>query len=181
MARNKTAAMAAYAGVMSALSVCIMLTGGVIPIATYVSPMLASLLLYPLRREFGRPCAWTAWGAVALLTLLLGLDREAAFFYIFVGFWPIVREDVEAHVPPGPVRTAAKTVIFALLVGAMYAFLCFVLRLDAVVSEFGEMGMALTAAFMVLMCVCLLLYDRLLGILSVWYVKKLRPKLPMLR
>ncbi len=172
--------MTAYSGVFSALSVCIMLLGGVIPVATYAAPLLASALLVPLRDEFGRPCAWTSWGAVTLLILLLGLDREAALFYAFTGFWPILREDADARIPSGVLRFAVKTAVFALMIGGMYALLCLVIRADAVLAEFGEMGTALTAAFLVLLCLCLHVWDRVLGRLTVIYRKRLRPKLPMI-
>ena len=179
--KRRAAAMAAYSGIFCGLSVCVMLLGGVIPVATYAAPLLASVFLVPLRDEFGRSCAWTCWGAVTLLALLLGLDREAALFYAFTGFWPIVREDVNIRLRPGPVRFALKTGIFALMIGAMYSLLCLVLRVDAVVSEFGEMGTVMTAAFFALLCLCLHLYDLALGPLVLRYRKKLRPKLPMIR
>ena len=114
------------------------------------------------------------------MTLLLGLDREAALFYAFTGFWPIVREDVNARVRPGPVRFVLKTVFFTLMIGGMYSLLCLVLRVDAVVSEFGEMGTVMTAAFFTLLCLCLHLYDRVLGVIVLRYRKKIRPKLPMI-
>lgn len=180
-AGRRAAAMTAYSGIFCGLSVCVMLLGGVIPVATYAAPLLASVFLVPLRDEFGRPCAWTCWGAVTLLALLLGLDREAALFYAFTGFWPIVREDLNARVRPGPARFILKTGIFVLMIGAMYSLLCLVLRVDAVVSEFGEMGTAMTGAFLVLLCLCLHLYDRVLGFIALRYRKKLRPKLPMIR
>ncbi len=179
--KRKAAAMVAYSGIFCALSVCVMLLGGVIPIATYAAPLLAAMLLVPLRDEFGRSCAWTCWGAAALLSLLLGLDREAALFYVFTGFWPIIREDVDAHTRPGLLRFLVKTACFALMIGALYALLCLVLRVDAVLQEFGEMGTALTFAFMALLILCLHFYDRALGLLTLKYRRSLRPKLPMIR
>ena len=48
--------------------------------------------------------------------------------------------------------------------------------LDQVAAEYREMGRAMLAGFILLANVTLLLYDRLLGIMAVLYLKKLRPK-----
>ena len=74
----------AYCGMMVALSLVLMLMGGIIPIATYCVPMMSSILLLPVLVEFGRKTAWMAFSAVALIALLLGVDKEAAFFYLFI-------------------------------------------------------------------------------------------------
>ena len=53
--------------------------------------------------------------------------------------------------------------------------------MDAMVEEFSQMGAALLAVFIVLMNVCMFMYDRLLTPLVVLYVNRLRPKLRFLR
>ena len=62
----------------------------------------------------------------------------------------------------------------------MYAVLGWILHMDAVVAEFTEMGIWLLAGFVVLLNICLLMYDKLLIALTIVYVKKLRPKLRFL-
>ena len=81
----------AFCGLMVALSVALMLTGGLIPIATYCAPMASAILLRPILLEFGKKAAWTAYAAVSLITLMLGIDKEAAFFYLFLGYYPILK------------------------------------------------------------------------------------------
>ena len=170
----------AFCGLIAALSVAIMLTGGLIPVATYCAPMIAGVLLLPLLLEFGRKAAWTAYGTVALITLFLGIDKEAAFFYLFLGYYPIVKWDID-RIKSNPVRLCAKLGIFNISVLAMYAILGLLLHMNVVVEEFTEMGTVLLVVFVVLMNLCMLLYDKLLGPLTVIYVKKLRPKLRFLR
>ena len=70
----------AFCGLLTALSVTLMLAGGMVPIATYCVPMAAGLLLLPILIEFGKKTAWTTFAAVALIALLLGIDKEASFF-----------------------------------------------------------------------------------------------------
>ena len=170
----------AFSGLMAALSVALMLTGGLIPIATYCAPMICGILLLPLILEFGRKTAWTAYAAVALITLVLGIDKEAAFFYLFLGFYPIVKWDVD-KIKSKPLRLVTKLVIFNAAVALMYTVLGFVLNMTVLVEEFTEMGSLLLIAFVVLFNLCMLLYDKLLTPMAILYLKKLRPKLRFLR
>ena len=53
-------------------------------------------------------------------------------------------------------------------------------KMDAVVEEFTEMGMWMLAAFIILLDICLFMYDRLLVPMTVLYANKLRPRLRFL-
>ena len=171
----------ALCGMMAALSVALMLTGGVLPIATYAAPLAASLLLLPVRVEHGVRAALLVWLAVSLLALLLGLDKEAAFFYLAVGWYPLAKWPLDRHIRRKGLLLLLKAAIFAACVSLMYLFLGLVLRLDAVLSDFSEMGVWLTAGFGLLMVLSLLLYDRLLNPILLFYATRLRPKLTKLR
>ena len=65
----------ALGGVMAALAVTVMSMGGLIPVATYVSPVLCMLMLNLVIRLCGVRIAWAGYGAVALLSLLLSADK----------------------------------------------------------------------------------------------------------
>ena len=78
-------------------------------------------------------------------------------------------------------RVLIKLLVFNVSIVAMYAILCFLLHMDAMVEEFSQMGAALLAVFIMLMNVCMFMYDRLLTPLVVLYVNRLRPKLRFLR
>ena len=57
---RQQSAKAAFCGLMVALSIVIMLAGGIIPIATYAAPMISAVLLLPILFEYGRKIAFTA-------------------------------------------------------------------------------------------------------------------------
>ena len=80
---RKQSGKVAFCGMMVALSVALMLTGGLVPIATYCAPMLGGILLLPIMLEYGRKTAWTAYIATSLIVLTLGVDKEAAFSISF--------------------------------------------------------------------------------------------------
>ena len=177
---RQTSSMIAFCGMMVALATVMMFTGGLVPVFTYCAPMIAGVILLPILLEYGKKAAWTAYAAVALITLFVGIDKEAAFFYLFLGYYPIVKWDID-RLKQKPVRVLLKLIVFNVSIVAMYMILGFLLHMDAVVEDFTQMGVALLIAFIALMNVCRFMYDRLLSPLVILYVKRLRPKLKFLR
>ena len=169
----------AFCGLMVALSAALMLTGGLIPIATYCAPMAAGLLLLPIMLEYGKKSAWTAYAAVSLITLLLGTDKEAAFFYVFLGYYPLLKWEIE-QIKNKRLRLICKLLVFNLSVVAMYCILGFLLNMQAIVQEFTQMGTVLLLIFLLLLNACLLLYDRLLIPMIYLYANKIKPRLRFL-
>ena len=165
-----------FCSLMAALGAAVLLTGGLIPVATYCAPLLASLLLIPVTEEFGEGCGWRVWVVTAVLVLLLGADKEAAFFYLLLGYYPLLRLWLEKKVPKA-LRLPAKLGWSALSVAVMYALLCLVFRVDAVLQDFAGVSMWVNAAFALLLCVVMLLFDRCLGPMTLLYRYKLRPRL----
>lgn len=161
---------AALCGVMAALSVVILCLGGLVPLATFACPILAMLCLIPVLCEYGTETALLLYGAVSILALLLGPDKEAALFYTFLGWYPSVRSRVDSiHVP---VRWLVKCGLFSAAMLAMYALLLHLFRLEAVVEEFAEYSAATTVALLVLGNVTFLAFDQALARITTLYQKK---------
>ena len=165
----------AVSGMMVALGAAVMLLGGVIPLATFCCPALAGLALIPLVFDCGRTLAWCGWAAIALLGLMLCPDKEAALLFAFLGWYPAMKWKLDMKLP-GWKGVPVKLLIWNACAGAMAAMIFYVFRMDQVMAEYREMGRAMLIGFIVLANITLLVYDRLLGIMAVVYVKKLRPK-----
>ncbi len=172
--------MIAFCGMMAGLSIVIMLLGGVIPVATYAVPMLCGILLLPILLEFGEVAAWATFAATAAVALLMGFDKEAAFFYLFIGYYPIVKWRME-RIPGKTGRFLLKLLLFTAAIVIMYGLLFLLFPLSAMMEEFREMGVALTILFVAVYDLCMLLYDRLLPRLVMVYANRIRPKLSFLR
>jgi len=170
----------AVCGMIVALSIALMLMGGIIPIATYCVPMMSSILLLPILLEYGKKTAWTAYFAVSLITLVLGIDKEAAFFYLFLGYYPILKWDID-RIRKRYIRILVKLLVFNVSFYLMYIILGFVLNMHAVIQEFSQMGSFLLIVFTLLLNICFFLYDRLLWPLVYIYAHKLRSKWKFLR
>ena len=170
----------AFCGLMVALSVTLMLSGGLIPIATYCVPMFVGILLLPILLEYGKNTAWTAFSATALITLLMDTDKEAAFFYLFFGYYPLLKWEIE-RIKNKRLRLPCKLLLFNGSIAAMYILLGFLLNMQALVEEFSQMGAVLFIAFILVFDLCMLLYDRLLFPLVLLYVNRIQPKLRFLK
>ena len=162
MGRNGAGSIA-LCGMMAALAVVIMCMGGVIPVATYVCPMLCAMLLAVVLQFVGRRLAWTWYVAVSILSLLLGPDKEAAAVFVFLGYYPIIKPWVDKK----KLSVLWKLVIFNLSIGVLYALLLYLFRLDQVVRDFSEFGLVLTLVTLLLGNVTLFMLDFLLSRLAI--------------
>ena len=143
---------------MAALAVVIMSMGTLIPVATYVCPMLCALVLQLVLKICGKRVAWAWYGAVSVLSLLMAPDKEAAAIFLALGFYPIVK--------PGLDRRKGKWLLKGLFFNGMilltYWLLMHLFGMAQLVSEFKEMGTLLMAVMLLLGNVTFFLLDRLL-------------------
>ena len=149
----------ALGGVMAALAVVIMGMGPLIPVATYVCPMLCTVLLQVVLKTCGARIAWAWYGAVAILSLLLAPDKEAAAVFAFLGYYPIVKPKMD-HLKG---KWLWKALLFNGGTLLMYVLLMHLLGMEQIAAEFSEMGTALTVIMLILGNVTFFLLDRLLG------------------
>lgn len=147
---------------MAALAVVIMCLGGIIPVATYICPMLCAILLAAVLSLTGKRIAWTWYAAVSLLSLLLGPDKEAAAVFLFLGYYPIIKPWLDRRKLP----VLWKLAFFNIMILILYALLIWLFQMEQVVREFQELGMVLTVVTLVMGNVVLFMLDILLGRLS---------------
>ena len=161
MASKRTpAGVVALGGVLAALAVVIMSMGTLIPVATYVCPMLCAILLQVVLKTCGSRIAWAWYGAVAVLSLLLAPDKEAAAVFVFLGYYPIVKPRLDR----ARLSWLWKALLFNGATLLLYWLLMHLLGMAQLAAEFAEMGAAMTAVLLVLGNVTFFLLDRLLGI-----------------
>lgn len=155
---NSSAKSIALGGVLAAAAVCIMCLGGLIPVNTYVSPMLCALLLQVILNICGRRIAWAWFFAVAILSLLLCPDREAAGVLLALGYYPILKQRLDRS----RLRALWKGLYFNTSICVLYAVLLFVLGLPALNREFRELGTVMLIVLLILGNVTFFLLDKVL-------------------
>ena len=148
----------ALGGVTAALAVVIMCLGGLIPLATFVCPVLCILLLEFISRQCGKRIGWAWYGAVAMLSMLMGPDKEAAALFFFVGYYPLVKPTLERF----PLSWLWKLLIFNVAILLMYYVLINLFGMAALASEFQEMGLILLIITLALGNLTFVLLDRVL-------------------
>ena len=156
--RNAYVKFIAIGGVLAALAVVIMFLGGFIPIATFIIPVICTILLYVVCRICGPSIAWAWFAAVAILGLLLSPDKESATVFLALGYYPIVRKRMEKL----PFSLLFKLVLFNAVVLLLYTVLIHWIGMEHLVQEFGQLGMLGAVVTLVLGNVTFFVLDLLL-------------------
>ena len=156
--KRTPAANIALGGVLAALAVIIMSMGTLIPIATYVCPMLCCLMLQLVLRICGGRIAWAWYGAVSLLSLLMAPDKEAAAVFLALGYYPIVKPRLDRRKG----KWLWKGLFFNAVILVLYWLLMHIFGFDRLSAEFADMGKILTMVMLLLGNVTFFLLDKLL-------------------
>lgn len=159
MAGSNASKNMALGGVLAALAVVIMCLGGLIPLATYTCPMLCCLLLKFVYHSCGKQIGWSWYGAVAILSLLMGPDKEAAAVFVFFGYYPLVKPKLDRM----KLGWLLKALLFNASALIMYYLLIHLFGMAQLASEFQEMGNILMLVTLALANVTFFLLDKLLG------------------
>ena len=152
----------ALGGILAALAVVIMSMGGLIPVATYVCPMLCMVLLSAVLLYCGRRLAWAWYGAVAILGLFMGPDKEAAAVFLFLGYYPILKPKLDAMKG----KWIWKLLLFNVSMVVLYSILIRLMGIETVTGESEALGSILLIVLLLLGNATFLALDRLLTLLD---------------
>lgn len=150
----------AFGGMMTAVCLVIMCMGSLIPVNTYVCPVLCILVTKLVLERCGRRFAWCCYLAVAVLSLLLAPDKEAALVYVLLGYYPMWNSRFDRL--PKWAALAAKLIFFSGAGFVVYWVGLTVLGLASMQEEFREAGAILGIVTLVLWDAVFLMTDRLL-------------------
>ncbi len=175
---KKQSRLMALAGMMVALGSAIMLLGGVIPLSTFFCPALAGLTLLPILIESGRKWTLSAYAAIAVLSLLLDADKEAALLFAFLGYYPVLKTIID-RLPKRSVRIVLKLLVFNVAVGLMTLIGVKLLGMDSLIEDYAAMTRVALIVYIIVCNFTLLVYDRMLDIMAGLYITRMRPKLKL--
>ena len=166
--RNKTAKAISLGGVSAALALVIMCMGGLIPVATYICPILCTLILEFVLQLCGTRIAWAWYGAVAILSVLLGPDKEAAAIFLCLGYYPILKLKFDK------LRMALlwKLLLFNSVICLTYWILMRFLGMEQVATEFEELGTVFLVILLALGNLTFFFLDKLLKRLNQKFSKQ---------
>ena len=157
--KRNSAYAVALGGVLAALGVVVMCLGTLIPVATFLCPMVCMILAQVVMKTCGGKMGWAWYGAVAVLSLLLSPDKEAAAVFAALGYYPMVKPRLEKRKLPW----LWKGLLFNAVILALYWLLIHLFGLDALAEEFAEAGKVMTVVMLILGNVTFFLLDRVLS------------------
>ena len=138
--KKTPAALIAFGGMMAAVAMVIMNLVSLIPVATFVCPMLCMMILTVVIRFCGKRIGWAWYGAVAILSVLMAPDKEAAAIFVFLGYYPLVKPKLDAMKS----GMLLKFLFFNSVILLMYWLLINLFGLAQLAQEFSELGVIMT-------------------------------------
>ncbi len=170
----KKAKKTALCGMVSALSVVLMLVSSVAPVLMYVLPVLGGCIVWYISELINKKYAAGVYFSTSFLSLILLTDKETALAYaLFFGFYPIIRDCINKL--PKAVSVIVKILLFnvcAVLVGFLGVFI-----FSVPTEEYSEFGKWSIPILLALANIMFLMYENMMNklrFLLVAVVKKTR-------
>ena len=137
----KQSSKCAIGGIVSALSLVLMISVAIIPFLTYALPALAGVLIIFIVTEIDKKWAFGVYSAVGILAFLLVHDKEVAMMYIaFFGYYPIIKALLESKIPVA-LGWIIKVLLFNVTMVAAYLVLIYVMGISIdEIDEYGKMA-----------------------------------------
>lgn len=166
--KKKTKSLA-FAGILSALAVVILLLGSLIDVLDLSAAALASLVVMVAVLELGNRWALGVYVTASVLSVLLMPRTASVVFAAFIGGYPVWKVYLD-RIKPRILQYAAKLLLFnAFLTLALW--IC--KQLIGASNEWLELGKLLY----LLANPTFLLFDFAIGQLSVYYLTKLKNRM----
>ena len=157
--RRNSAKQIALGGVLAALAIVIMCLGGMIPFATFVCPMLCCMITKIVLSICGKRIAWAWYGAVAILSVMMAPDKEAAAVFVFLGYYPIVKPWLDKR----KLSWLWKGLLFNSVILSMYWLLIHIFGMNEIAADYKEAGKVMTVIMLILGNVTFYMLDLVLG------------------
>lgn len=136
--RKRSAWKLAFGGLMAALSMVIMCLGTLIPIATFVCPVLCCMIGSVVMRLCGKRIAFAWYMLLGLLLLVMCPDKEAAIVYILFGYYPMLKPIIDR----ARLRILLKFLYFNLFCLTVYLGFLHLFGLSTIIKEYAQLGIA---------------------------------------
>lgn len=157
--RSNIAKVTALGGMMAALAVVLMSLGGMIPLSTFICPMLCIIMLQYILETCGSRIGWAWYGAVAFLSLMFGPDKEAVAVFIFLGYYPMLKQKLDKM----HLDRLLKAIYFNTSILLMYWLLMNLMGMTEIIQEFAELGTFMTVFTLILGNITFFMLDLVLG------------------
>lgn len=168
----KQSSKCAIGGIVSALSLVLMISVAIIPFLTYALPAVASVLIAFIVMEIDKKWAFGVYCAVSILGFLLVGDKEVAMMYIaFFGYYPIIKAVFESKIPT-VAGWILKLLLFNVSIAAAYVIM--INLMGVTVDEINEYGIIAVPVLLGMGSIAFVMYDIALTKIITLYIMKWR-------
>ena len=142
-------------GMVSALSVVIMLLTNIMPSMMYVIPIITGAIVFAINEIIGKKWALGVFFVTSLISFILLADKEAALNYtLFFGYYPLLKPLYEKL--PKVLSWGVKVFNFNVALVTIGLIVTFIFKLPFLDEDFGKLTIPL---FAVLFNVVFVMYD----------------------
>lgn len=162
----------AAAGVITALSIIFLMLGSLVWIFAYIMPLLCGLIMIIVCESFDKKTALLIYLSVSVLSLILLTSKETSLLYIMlIGYYPIICDKINL-IKSRLIRIIIKFILFNVTVvsAELICTYIFGIPFDNFMGKTGIVILLIAAN------VLLFVYDRLLVVLNILYVKRYKKR-----
>ncbi len=142
-------------GMVSALSVVIMLLTNIMPSMMYVIPIITGAIVFAVNEIIGKKWALGVFFVTSFISFILLTDKEAALNYtLFFGYYPLLKPLYEKL--QKVLSWGVKVLTFNVALVAIGLIVTFIFKLPFLDEDFGKFTIPL---FAVLFNVVFVMYD----------------------
>ena len=153
--KNKTKN-TAVCGLMTALSVVLMMLTTLVPVFMYVIPIVTGILVLFVADISNKKWAVGVYFSTAFLSVLLITDKEAALTYaLFFGYYPLIKDTIEKL--PKAVAWILKIILFNIAAVGIGVISFYVFGISG--DEYDEFGKYTVPILLIMANVAFVLYD----------------------
>ena len=146
----------AVCGLMTALSVVLMMLTTLIPVFMYVIPIVTGLLVVFVADVTDKKWGTGVYFSTAFLSLLLITDKEAALTYaLFFGYYPLIKDFIEKL--PKFISWSLKLLVFNLSAIGIGVISFYVFGVSG--DEYNEFGKFTIPILLIMANAAFILYD----------------------
>ena len=171
----KNSSKTAMGGMISALSLVIMLLTAVIPYLEYALPAMSGILLVLMVIEINKKWALCTYAAVTILSFLILPNKEAAMMYFaFFGCYPILKPVLESTIKSNKLCWLLKAIFFNIV--AVCAYLVIIYIFGMPLDDFEDFGKWTVPILLGMGNIMFVLYDICITRLVTLYLHKWQRK-----
>ena len=142
-------------GMVSALSVVIMLLTNIMPSMMYVIPIVTGAIVFAVNEIIGKKWALGVFFVTSLISFILLTDKETALNYtLFFGYYPLLKPVFEKL--PKVLSWIVKFVAFNIAITAIGLIVTFIFKLPFLDEDLGKFTIPL---FAVMFNLVFIMYD----------------------